>query len=135
MSSGGVKGKNNMKNLIRETIRSLRKNSTHAENIFWESVRNRKVLSCKFLRQHPVRFTIDGKKRFFIADFYCAEHKLVVEIDGAVHERQKDYDELRTHIMNNKKIQVIRFMNEDVESNIGSVINTLKIVLTQKPSL
>ena len=123
-----------MNNLIRETIRTLRKNCTHAENIFWESVRNRRVLGCKFFRQHPVRFIIDGKKRFFIADFYCAEHKLVVEIDGAVHERQKDYDELRTFIMENKRLRVIRIKNEDVERDVRSVINTLKTLLAHKSS-
>ena len=119
-----------MKNLIKEAIRSLRRNSTEAENIFWQSVRNRKVHGYKFLRQHPIKFTIDGKNRFFIADFYCAEHKLVVEIDGAIHERQRDYDELRTYIIEKLGIRVIRFKNNDIEKDINLIIMKLKDTLT-----
>ncbi|MBN1291400.1 MAG: DUF559 domain-containing protein [Candidatus Latescibacteria bacterium] len=119
-----------MKNLIRETIRSLRNNSTQAENIFWERVRNRKIHGCKFLRQHPIRFEIDGKRRFFVADFYCADYKIVVEIDGAIHNRQKDYDKLRTYIIENKGLRVIRFKNDDVEHDIDGIIDILTKALT-----
>jgi len=55
-----------------------------------------------------------GKKRFFIADFYCARLKLVLEIDGKIHERQKDYDQLRTFIINQLGIRVVRVTNEAV---------------------
>ena len=85
--------------LIKETVRSLRINSTKGEKIFWEAVRNRKINGKKFLRQFPIKFEIFGQKRFFIADFYCFECKLVVELDGKIHERQKDYDEMRTQLI------------------------------------
>ena len=89
MSSGRVliKMNNNRNNLIIETVRKLRKQSTKAEKIFWEVVRNRKIKGKKFQRQFPIRFEIDGKQRFFITDFCCFENKLVVELDGQIHER------------------------------------------------
>ena len=59
-------------------------------------------------------------------DFYCAEHKLVIEIDGKIHERQKDYDEIRTYIMNTMGIKVIRFKNEEIENNCENIVSKLK---------
>ena len=50
----------------------------------------------------------------FIADFYCNQINLVVEVDGGIHEQQKDYDELRTKIINQYGVKVIRFTNEEV---------------------
>jgi very-short-patch-repair endonuclease len=80
----------------------------------------------KFLRQHPIKFEIDGQKRFFVADFYNFEQKLVVEIDGSIHMMQKDYDELRTYIINMLGMKVIRFSNEDIDKNLNGVIRILK---------
>ncbi|MAB65823.1 MAG: hypothetical protein CL662_03200, partial [Bacteroidetes bacterium] len=51
---------------------------------------------------------------FYIADFYCAEHKLIVEIDGKVHDYQKDYDRQRTIVLENLGLKVIRFKNEEL---------------------
>jgi len=82
--------------------------------------------SKKFLRQHPIRFEMDGRRRFFIADFYCHEKKLVLEIDGKIHQRQKDYDQLRTHIINTLGIKVIRFKNEEIEVNLELALDRLK---------
>jgi very-short-patch-repair endonuclease len=112
--------------IIKETVRLLRKKSTPAEKIFWEAVRNRKLLGLKFFRQHPIECDVDGKKRFFIADFYNAEHNVVIEIDGGIHESQKDYDDLRTFVLSFKDIKVIRFSNEEIITNIGKVLNKLK---------
>ncbi len=72
----------------------------------------------QFMRQKPI-----GN---YIVDFFCSKLKLVIEIDGKIHERQKDYDEMRTFIMNTIGIKVIRFQNEEVENNCESVISKLK---------
>ena len=117
--------------MIRETVRNLRMKNTPAEIIFWNAVRNRKLYGNKFFRQHPIIFEIDGQKRFFIADYYCSQKKLVVEIDGSIHEKQIDYDELRTHIMNIIGIKVVRFKNEDIEQNLDSVLSELKKELSK----
>ena len=110
---------------LKATIRLLRKKSTEAECLFWNTVRARKMNGYKFLRQHPIRcHTIDGK-RVFIAVFYCAEQKLVIEIDGPVHERQHDYDALRTHVIEQKGLKVIRFTNDEIQQDMNLVISKL----------
>ena len=92
-----------------KVARELRKHSTPAEKILWGEVRNRKLLNKKFNRQFPIYFEYDGRPRFFIADFYCYEKNLVVEIDWGIHEQQSDPDKLRTIIINELGIKVIRF--------------------------
>ena len=115
-----------MKNLVIEVARKLRKHSTKSEKIFWEAVRGRKINNLKFNRQFPIYFEYEGKKRFFIADFYCYEKRLIVEIDGGIHEKQKDYDKLRTTIIEKLGIKVIRFMNDEIIKNIDDVIYKLR---------
>src|SRR5258706_10402671 len=85
--------------------RELRQSSTKPEKILWDCLRNRKLDGLKFRRQHP----LDK----FIADFYCHEKKLVVELDGAVHDEKAnaDYDEARTYELAGSGIKVIRFRN------------------------
>jgi very-short-patch-repair endonuclease len=100
--------------------RELRQSSTKAEKILWEYLRNRKLDGIKFRRQHP----IDK----FIADFYCHEKKLVVELDGAVHDDKvcAQYDEARTYELEGSGIRVIRFRNNEVENNIEFVLGEIK---------
>lgn len=109
---------------MREITRNLRKKQTESEKIFWDVVRNRK-LGIKFVRQFALCFTYQGQKRFFIADFFCHEKKLIVEIDGGIHENQKDYDNLRTYIINQLNIKVVRFKNEELH-DVERIKNILK---------
>jgi len=116
---------NNKQNLIpvaKVLACELRKDATAAEKIFWEAVRNRKFLNKKFYRQHPLFFDYLGKETFYLADFYCHEEKLVVEIGGGYHLPQKDYDQLRTAIINLINIKVIRFLNKQVIDDINNVL-------------
>ncbi|HEX9062748.1 MAG TPA: endonuclease domain-containing protein [Clostridia bacterium] len=117
-----------MKENISEITRELRKRQTKSEKAFWELVRNRN-LGEKFVRQFAISFEYEDKNRFFIADFYCHDKKLVVEIDGKIHEKQKDYDKLRTQIINQLGITVIRFTNEEIE-NIDLVKEKLMKLIT-----
>ena len=119
-----------MSNLSKQTARDLRKQSPKAENVFWNLVRNRSFLNLKFRRQHPIEFEYNNQKRFFIADFFCFEKKLVVEIDGRIHESQKDYDELRTLIINELGMKVVRFLNGEVMNNIEKVKRDLTLILS-----
>ena len=80
----------------------------------------------KFYRQHPIFFDLYGKETFFIADFYCHENQLVVEIDGGYHKRQSGYDALRTHILNNLNMTVVRFSNDEINDHLDSVLAKLK---------
>jgi very-short-patch-repair endonuclease len=56
----------------------LRRNMTNAEKLLWQELRSKKILNLTFRRQHPVNM--------FIADFYCHKARLVIEIDGSIHE-------------------------------------------------
>lgn len=73
---------------------------------------------------------MDGYKRFFIADFYCKEKKLVIEIDGGIHEKQREYDKYRTFIIEQLGMRVIRFTNDEVRFETEKVIKELKDILT-----
>lgn len=118
--------------ISKQLCRELRKKSTTAERIFWEAVRDRRFLNKKFYRQYPIFFDVLGKETFFISDFYCFEEKLVIEIDGGYHERQKEYDELRTSVINLLGLNVVRFKNDEVESNIDAVLKKLHKIINDK---
>jgi len=100
---------------IIQLARELRKNSTPSEKLLWKELRNRKLHGIKFFRQHPLIYEEDRKiLHFFIADFYSSELKLVVELDGKIHDYQKDYDRERDLIIRNLGLQVLRFKNEEL---------------------
>ncbi|NUM75257.1 DUF559 domain-containing protein [candidate division KSB1 bacterium] len=111
-----------LREIAKQLCRDLRKRQTEAEAIFWQAVRDRKFLGLKFYRQHPLFFDYFGKETFFIADFFCHERQLVVEIDGKIHDYRKDHDELRTFIINMMGIEVIRFRNEEIEADLIEVL-------------
>ncbi len=115
-----------------ETARDLRKRSTVAEDAFWQIVRNRRFLDLKFKRQFPIEFDYENHKRFFITDFYCYDKKLVVEIDGGIHESQKEYDELRDEIMNILGLKIIRFSNIEVLNNLEKIKKSLTLFLSKR---
>jgi very-short-patch-repair endonuclease len=97
-----------------ETARMLRKNQTESEKVFWQLTRNRGLFGKRILRQHPIRFLYFGRKRFFVADFYCPDKRLVIELDGKIHEFQKEHDELRTYIIQQLGYQVVRVANQEI---------------------
>ena len=102
---------------IIELARELRKNQTPAEAIVWEFLRNRRLSGFKFLRQHPLIYNqFNNKLFFFIADFYCNELKLVIEIDGKIHDYQLDYDENRNMVMKKLGLHVEHIKNEEVKN-------------------
>ena len=122
-----------MRNIVKETVRYLRRKQTPAEQVLWEAIRNRSLKGCKFLRQYPIIFEDRGLPRFLIADFYSHEARLVIELDGPVHERQKDYDDARTVAIRDLGLRVIRFKNRDVLSDIGPVMSKIEEELTPLP--
>lgn len=119
-----------LKQIALHVSRDLRKNQTHTELIFWNNVKNKKFMGLKFLRQHPLFYQYYGQKKFFIADFYCGELRLVVEIEGGIHEQQADYDKIRTEIIEaQNEYKVVRFKNEEVLKEIQKVLNRLKNIV------
>lgn len=96
-----------------EKARFLRSNSTRPEDRFWDLVRNRKM-GYKVVRQKPIIFDNIGRRHAFFADFYCHEKRLIIEIDGKIHEKQKEYDEFRDYLVRNLGYHVLRIKNEDI---------------------
>jgi len=99
---------------ITELVRKLRKNQTLAEQRLWKELRGKKLNGYKFLRQQPIIYETIPKRRFFVADFYCHEKQLVVELDGKIHNSQKEYDENRDRILAGLGLRVIRFRNDEL---------------------
>ena len=112
--------------------RDLRKNQTKNETMLWNALRGRKFHGYKFLRQHPVFVTFMNKESFYIADFYCREQKLIIEIDGKHHAYNKRYDELRTEIIKNFGVNVVRFKDEEIEKNLPKVLKQLEEIVCQE---
>ena len=104
--------------IILKRAREMRHPQTPAEATVWRHIRNR-ALGYKFRRQHPIER--------FIIDFYCAEIKLCIEIDGDSHleKDQQEYDAARTEYLESIGRKVIRFTNEDVRYNIQAVIKSI----------
>ncbi|WP_461634355.1 endonuclease domain-containing protein [Labilibaculum euxinus] len=98
---------------------------TKSEKLLWTEIRNRKLNGLKFRRQHPINI--------FIADFYCHEIKLVIELDGNIHdsEENKEYDEGRTAELEYLGVKVIRFTNEEVINSMTNVLAKIKVFCKQ----
>jgi len=117
---------NERKPYANQSCQEATKKMTPEEKILWSNLRNRKLKGLKFLRQHPIVYdTIRNKPKFFIPDFYCAEKKLIIEVDGKIHEFQKDYDERREEILRNMGLRVIRFKNEEFK-DISVVLRKIR---------
>ncbi len=98
---------------LTSNARELRKNMTKQEKHLWYD----------YLRTYPKRILRQKVIANFIADFYCAEGKLIIELDGSQHytENGLDYDKERTRILNTYGLKVIRISNLDVDRNFGGV--------------
>jgi very-short-patch-repair endonuclease len=99
--------------------RELRRQSTDAERRIWSYLRAAKLCGYKIRRQHPIPP--------YIADFYCYEAKIVVELDGNQHGDPEAviYDKIRTDFFARQGIQVIRFSDPDALKNSGAVAETI----------
>lgn len=108
-----------------EYSRVLRKETTQAEGKLWEALRGKRLNGLKFRRQHPL-FN-------YVADFYCHEKKLVVELDGAVHttEENAEYDKGRTFELTELGVTVIRFWNDEVLNDLESVLDRIKQLVAE----
>ena len=99
--------------------REMRHNPSPAEEKLWWHVRNRRLGGFKFRRQTPVQT--------FIADFFCFECKLVIELDGGSHGDRKEEDIVRTQILKRDGLRVIRFFNSDVHEHLDAVLEAILI--------
>jgi len=109
----------NRKNL-RDKRKRLRNNPTQAEAFLWGYLKNSQFEGRKFRRQSSIKS--------FIVDFYCPEEKLVIELDGDFHFDEKAIkdDEIRTQILEEEGLKVIRFENQEVLLNLDKVLSEIK---------
>jgi very-short-patch-repair endonuclease len=95
--------------------RELRRSMTDSEILLWRELRNRRLSGYKFLRQHPIIYRSNYKGiRYFIADFYCDMKKVVIELDGPIHEENADYDKFRDEEMINQGLKILRIKNQEL---------------------
>jgi very-short-patch-repair endonuclease len=98
--------------------RKLRKTMTGEEQIIWNAVR-RKALGCKWRRQVPLGL--------FIADFCCMKHRIIVEVDGGIHEEMKEYDAMRDkHLKSTGGFTIIRVPADRVQNDLNDVLEEMK---------
>ncbi|MCI0555127.1 MAG: endonuclease domain-containing protein [Anaerolineae bacterium] len=108
---------------MRERAKKLRREMTPAEKILWKELRANKLNGLHFRRQQVVHG--------YFPDFYCHQHELIVELDGGIHELQKEYDSEREAYLISLGFRIIRFKNEEITHNLKSVLQ--KIVDECKP--
>ncbi len=113
---------------IKSLSRHMRKNPTSAEDILWQLIRKKQMLGFRFRRQ----YAIDR----FIVDFYCPSAKLVIEVDGEVHDlpERAAYDAERRHYLESLGITVLRFSNEQIIGSRNEVLMKLNNWLSQLTS-
>jgi len=116
---GHYRGGMNFTGMIMQ-VRDLRKKQTEAENVFWDLVRNKKLLGLKFRRQHQIGH--------YIVDFYCDSEKLIIELDGEIHNspEQKKKDETRDKYLRSLGNKILRFNNTELFDNTESVLKKIE---------
>ena len=105
--------------VILARAKELRRLQTPQEQKLWQRLRGKQLYGGKFRRQHPI-FR-------FILDFFCYQHRLAIEIDGAGHAdlEQQQYDQARTEWLEQRGIRVLRFTNQQVDTNIEGVLQEI----------
>ncbi len=106
-----------------QVARDLRQRQTNAELVLWECLRHRRLAGLKFRRQHPIAQTN------YVVDFLSYENRVVIEVDGGIHETQRDADAQRQSEIEVLGYRVLRFQNEqvtrDLENTLVTILNTV----------
>jgi very-short-patch-repair endonuclease len=98
----------------------LRKDETEAEKKLWSKLCKNQIMGLQFRRQHPINI--------FVADFYCPKIKLVIEVDGSIHDiyEYAEHDIGRSEILNDFGITVIRFTNEQILNDLAETVKQIE---------
>jgi very-short-patch-repair endonuclease len=110
---------------LKPLARQKRHEPTTMEDALWRQIRNRRVAGAKFRRQYAI-----GR---FIVDFYCAEARLIIEVDGSIHDYSQEEDRIRQAFLEGLGLQVIRFTNGDVSQHPHAVLERIAEVLASRP--
>ena len=97
--------------------RQLRREQAPAEALLWSKLRDRRFEGFKFRRQTPI-----GP---YVADFYCAACKLVIELDGDSHVGNEEADRVRQGELEARGLKVLRFPNPEIFDNLENVLEVI----------
>jgi len=103
--------------------REFRKEPTPSEDVLWQYLRRKQLEGRKFRRQQPI-----GP---FIVDFFCAEERLIVEVDGAIHHAQREADAHRQRLLEGLGLRFVRVSAELVESDIATALDRIRCAFEQ----
>jgi very-short-patch-repair endonuclease len=109
-----------------EVARKLRKEATPSEELLWQALRGKQFAGIKFRRQQPI-----GP---FVVDFYAPSRRLVVEVDGLIHQTQVEADQERQALLESLGLSVLRLTAQQVENDLASAIKIIQNALLTPPS-
>jgi very-short-patch-repair endonuclease len=104
----------------RDYARAMRADSTKAENILWQALRNKQLNGFRFKRQVP--------SESYIVDFICFDSRLIVEVDGSQHI-ENEYDRIRDAALVSAGFRVLRFWNDEVLKNLDGACKHILLEL------
>ncbi len=108
---------------LKPLARKMRGEPTEAEKLLWVELRDRGIGNFKFRRQHSI-----GP---FIVDFCCSRARLVIEVDGPIHDFQKSEDDARQRFLESCGLRILRFSNSEVLADVNAVSERIRIALLQ----
>lgn len=108
-----------------EVARQLRKEPTPSEAILWQALRGRRLRGLRFRRQQPI-----GP---FVVDFYCPAARLVVEVDGPIHEAQQKADAERQELLESLGLRFLRLPAAQVERDLAAALASIGEALAPSP--
>ena len=108
-----------------QRAKELRQQMTKAEKLLWQRLRANRLNGLHFRRQQ----VIDG----FIVDFYCHSAKLVIEVDGNIHQQQVEYDAERDKVLVSRGLRLLRLKNEDVQNDLEDVLAQIATACDPSP--
>lgn len=100
-----------------QRAKELRRDMTPEERILWQHLRANRLHGFHFRRQQIIKG--------FITDFYCHGAKLVIEVDGGIHQRQVEYDTNRDEVSIGRGLRILRISNEEIRQNIDDVLTRI----------
>lgn len=107
----------------------LRANQSTPEKVLWSRLRNRQLGGFKFRRQHPL-----GP---FVADFFCAEIGMVIELDSSFHADRSEHDAARDRWMQDRGLTVLRFTAGELAKNesgvLSEIVRTARALSVKQP--
>lgn len=112
---------------LKPLARQMRKEPTGAEAKLWQFIRKRQIRGVQFRRQHAIER--------FITDFCCLEIRLIIEVDGPIHQYTQEEDQIRQAYLERIGYKVLRFPNLEVFNNIRAVLDVIDEAVRQRITL